>query len=64
MQDTINAAMVKDTPGNESHDIDSDETSNGENFKISRYVCSVERSSKTTISLYYVIDNDVIQENH
>ena len=56
--------MVKDTPGNEYHDMDSDETSNGDIFKISRYVCSVERYSNTTISLYYVRDNDVIQEKH
>ena len=56
--------MVKDTPENDYHDMYSDETSNGENFKVSRYVCSAERSSKNTIFLYYVRDNDVIQEKH
>ena len=56
--------MVKDTPYNDSRGMDSDERSNGDIFKISRLVCSGEMSSKNTISLYYIRDNNVIQENH
>ena len=36
LQDAINAEMVKDTPDNHSHDMDSDKTSNGGIIKISR----------------------------
>ena len=64
LQDAINAAMVKDTPENDSHDMDSYETSNADIFKISILVSSGERSAKTTISLYYVINNNDIQDKH
>ena len=60
----INAAMVKDTPENDSRYMDRDETINGGNKNISGWVCSVGSSSKTTISLYDVRDNDIIQEKH
>ena len=35
-KDAINAALVKDTPENDYRDMDSEETSNGDIFKISR----------------------------